>query len=120
MRLTIRHETIYAYEKAARRAIEVLRLTPRGHNGQFVVNWRIDVDKDCRLQRSVDPFGNTLNSFTVEGPISGLSIVAAGSVEERQRWALDIKEERFEELVRDRTFLLRLLGVNHSGEEMAG
>ncbi len=81
MRLTIRHETTYAYDKPARRAIEVLRLTPRGHNGQFVVAWRIDVDRDCRLQRSVDPFGNTLNSFTIEGPLSDLTIVAAGSIE---------------------------------------
>jgi transglutaminase-like putative cysteine protease len=81
MRLSIRHETTYTYAKPARRAIEVLRLTPRGHNGQFVVSWRIDVDKDCRLQRSMDPFGNTLNSFTAEGPLSGLVIVAAGSIE---------------------------------------
>jgi transglutaminase-like putative cysteine protease len=81
MRLTIRHETAYRYAKPARRAIETLRLTPRGHNGQFVVSWRIDVDKDCRLQRATDPFGNTLHSFTVEGPLTGLVIVASGSIE---------------------------------------
>jgi transglutaminase-like putative cysteine protease len=81
MRLTIRHETAYTYATPARRAIEILRLTPRGHNGQFVVSWRIDVDKDCRLQRSIDPFGNTLHSFTVEGPLSGLVVTASGSVE---------------------------------------
>jgi transglutaminase-like putative cysteine protease len=81
MRLTVRHETAYAYDKPARRVIESLRLTPRGHNGQFVVNWRIDVDKDCRLQRTIDAFGNTLHNFTVEGPLTGLVVTASGSVE---------------------------------------
>src|SRR6476660_6451458 len=81
MRLAIRHETAYAYAVPARRAIEAIRLTPRGHNGQFIVNWRIDVDKDCRLQRTADAFGNIVHSFTVEGPLSGLAIVAAGSIE---------------------------------------
>ena len=46
MRLNIRHETRYEYAEPVRRVIETLRLTPRGHNGQFVVTWRIDVDKD--------------------------------------------------------------------------
>ena len=81
MRLRIRHETSYAYETPAKRAIEVLRLTPRGHDGQFVVDWRIDVDRDCRLEQSTDPFGNTIHAFTVEGPLEGLTIVAEGRVE---------------------------------------
>ena len=51
MRLTIRHETAYRYATPASRAIEVLRLTPRGHNGQYVATWRIDVDCDCRLEQ---------------------------------------------------------------------
>ena len=81
MRLRIRHETSYTYETPAKRAIEVLRLTPRGYDGQFVVDWRIDVDQDCRLDQGVDPFGNTVHSFTVEGPLDDLTIVAEGQVE---------------------------------------
>ena len=81
MRLRIRHETAYRYLTPANRAIQVLRLTPRGHDSQFVVNWRIDVDHDCRLDTTVDPFGNTVNSFTVEGPLDGLVITAEGEVE---------------------------------------
>jgi transglutaminase-like putative cysteine protease len=81
MRLTVRHETTYAYETPTNRAIQTLRLTPRGHDGQFVVNWRIDVDRDCRLESASDPFGNTVHSFTVEGPLESLAIVAEGSVE---------------------------------------
>ena len=81
MRLSIVHETAYRYETPANRAIETLRLTPRGHDGQYIVNWRIDVDRDCRLDTTTDPFGNLMHSFTVEGPLDGLTITALGEVE---------------------------------------
>jgi transglutaminase-like putative cysteine protease len=81
MRLRILHETAYRYASPAGRAIQILRLTPRGHEGQFVINWRIDIDRDCRLQASTDPFGNRVHSFTVEGPLDGLVITAEGEVE---------------------------------------
>jgi transglutaminase-like putative cysteine protease len=81
MRLRIVHETAYRYKTPASRAIEILRLTPRGHDGQYVVNWRIDVDRDCRLDAATDPFGNTMHSFTVEGPLEALTVTAEGEVE---------------------------------------
>ena len=81
MRLNIRHETIYRYVTPASRAIEVLRLLPRGHNGQYIATWRIDVDCDCRLDPSTDAFGNLMHEFTVDGPIEQLAIVAEGSIE---------------------------------------
>jgi len=81
MRLQVLHETAYRYGTPATRAIQILRLTPRGHDGQFVVNWRIDIDHDCHLDASTDPFGNAVHSFTVEGPLDGLTITAEGQVE---------------------------------------
>jgi len=81
MRIRIRHETAYAYETPANRAIEILRLTPRGYDGQFILDWRIDVDHDCRLDQTTDPFGNTVHSFTAEGPLNGLVITAEGQIE---------------------------------------
>jgi transglutaminase-like putative cysteine protease len=81
MRLRIRHETTCRYETPAARAIEILRLTPRGHDSQFVIGWRIEIDRDCRLVATQDPFGNAMHSFTVEGPLDGLVIVAEGEVE---------------------------------------
>lgn len=81
MRLRILHETAYRYASPASRAIQILRLTPRGHDGQFVVNWRIDIDRDCRLHATTDPFGNRVHSFTVEGPLDGLTITAEGEIE---------------------------------------
>jgi len=84
MRLRIHHETAYTYEVPATRAIQILRLTPRGHNGQFIVNWRIDVDRDCRLNSVTDAFGNSVHSFTVDGPLDSLTVTAVGEVETQE------------------------------------
>ncbi len=81
MRIRVRHETIYTYETPAKRATQALHLMPRGHDGQFVIDWRIEIDRDCRLDQTVDPFGNTLHTFTVEGSIDTLTIAAEGQVE---------------------------------------
>jgi transglutaminase-like putative cysteine protease len=81
MRLNILHETVYRYETPATRAIQILRLTPRGHDGQFIVSWRTEVDRDVRLDSSTDPFGNIVHFFTVEGPLDSLSITAEGAIE---------------------------------------
>jgi len=81
MRFNIRHETTYTYGTPATRVIDVLRLAPRGHNGQFVINWRVDVDQDCRVDQTADPFGNIVHSFSADGPIESMSIVAHGRVE---------------------------------------
>ena len=81
MRIRINHETIYRYETPAKSAIELLRLTPRNHEGQFVLRWRIDVSEDCRLEPHEDAFGNLTHTFTVDGPISELRIGVSGDVE---------------------------------------
>jgi transglutaminase-like putative cysteine protease len=81
VRIRIRHETAYTYATPATRAIEVLRLSPRGYDGQFILDWRLDVDQDCRLDQASDPFGNTVHSFTAEGPLTALTITAEGQIE---------------------------------------
>jgi transglutaminase-like putative cysteine protease len=85
MRLRITHETAYSYAAPANRAIEMLRLTPGGHEGQYVVSWRVEVDQDCRLQEDTDPFGNLVHSFTVDRPFDRLTITAEGEVETEDR-----------------------------------
>jgi transglutaminase-like putative cysteine protease len=81
MRLRIRHETTYTYEHPAKRAIENLRLTPRAHDGQFLLDWRIDVDHDCRLTAGTDALGNLTHRFTIDAPFDRLGIIAEGTVE---------------------------------------
>ena len=80
MRLAITHETVHRFEQPASRAIQTLRLTPRNTESQLVQNWRIDVSKDCRLSPVEDAFGNHVHTFSIDGPIDELSIVASGSV----------------------------------------
>src|SRR5262249_9128325 len=51
MLIRVSHLTTYHYGTPATSVIQTLRLTPRNHDGQFVMNWRIDVSKDCRLDQ---------------------------------------------------------------------
>jgi transglutaminase-like putative cysteine protease len=81
MRLRIAHETVYHYDTPAKSAIELLRLTPRNHDGQYVVRWRIDVSEDCRLEPHEDAFGNLTHTFTVDGPLTELRVGVTGEVE---------------------------------------
>ena len=68
MRLSISHKTTYHYVPPATRVIQVLRLTPRNHDGQYVASWRIDVSADCRLDQHEDAFGNITHAFAADGP----------------------------------------------------
>jgi transglutaminase-like putative cysteine protease len=83
MRLSISHRTIYQYVPPATRVIQVLRLTPRNHDGQYVVNWRIDVSADCRLDQHEDAFGNITHAFAADGPLPELSLLVEGEIETR-------------------------------------
>lgn len=83
MRITISHETIYTYNPPANGLIQNLRMTPRPHEGQYIVDWRIDVSENCRLEAQEDAFGNIIHAFTADGPLSELRLVAEGEVETR-------------------------------------
>jgi transglutaminase-like putative cysteine protease len=58
MRLRIAHTTSYRYEPSASGVIQILRMTPGSHDGQYVAEWQIDVSTDSRLQVHQDAFGN--------------------------------------------------------------
>jgi transglutaminase-like putative cysteine protease len=81
MRIRISHQTIYKYEAPAVGVIQTLRLTPRNHDGQYVVRWRLDVSEDCRLDQQEDAFGNITHAFTADGPFSKLRVDVDGEVE---------------------------------------
>jgi transglutaminase-like putative cysteine protease len=83
MRLSISHRTTYQYTPPAARVTQVLRLTPRNHDGQYVVSWRIDVSADCRLDQHEDAFGNITHAFAAEGPLPELTLLVEGEIETR-------------------------------------
>jgi transglutaminase-like putative cysteine protease len=81
MRICVAHETVYRYDAPCTGVIQTLRLTPRNHAGQYVVNWRIDVSADCRLEPQEDAFGNIMHAFSVAGPMCELRLLVEGEVE---------------------------------------
>src|SRR5258708_36579077 len=79
MRICVAHETVYRYDAPCTGVIQTVRLTPRNHAGQYVVNWRIDVSADCRLEPQEDAFGNIMHAFSIAaGPIFELRLPVAG------------------------------------------
>lgn len=80
MRLRISHSTTYRYEPAATGVIQIIRMTPGSHDGQYVAEWQIDLSTDSRLQMHEDAFGNVTHVIT-HGAIEDLTITAEGLVE---------------------------------------
>ena len=80
MRLRISHSTTYRYEPAATGVIQVLRLTPGSHDGQYVAEWQIDVSTDSHLDMHEDAFGNVTHVMT-HGAIENLTITVGGLIE---------------------------------------
>lgn len=81
MRIRISHATTYHYDTPPNGVTQLLRLTPRNHDGQYVVEWRIDLSQDCLLHQHEDAFGNVTHSFTADGPFDELAITVTGEVE---------------------------------------
>ena len=81
MRIRITHETTYRYSDPVRSAIQLLRLTPRAHDGQTVLSWTIDTDCNARLIRREDWYGNVAHSLFAAGPIEAITLKVAGEIE---------------------------------------
>src|SRR5256885_16836214 len=80
MRLRIAHTTSYRYEPPASGVIQILRMTPGSHDGQYVAEWQIDVSTDSRLDVHQDAFGNVTHVLTF-GPLAELTVRVEGLIE---------------------------------------
>jgi transglutaminase-like putative cysteine protease len=80
MRLKIFHSTTYRYDPPASSIIQILRMTPGSHDGQYVAEWQIDVSTDSRLDVHEDAFGNLTHVMT-HGSLADLTITVGGLVE---------------------------------------
>jgi len=80
MRLRIAHSTSYRYEPQASGVIQILRMTPGSHDGQYVAEWHVDVSTDSRLDVHQDAFGNVTHVLT-HGPLTDLTIHIEGLIE---------------------------------------
>lgn len=83
MRLQIRHETRYRYDSPVARTFQALRLTPRAHDGQEVVRWRVVPPAGANLVPGEDAYGNAVDMLTLERPHEVLTILVEGEVTTR-------------------------------------
>ena len=81
MRIRINHETTYTYEGTVQSAVQLLRVTPRSNDAQFVRQWRVSVDVDARLDKGEDAYGNITHLIYVDGPFDKLRILVEGEVD---------------------------------------
>ena len=81
MRIRIAHETRYEYDLPAKSVLQVLRLTPRAHEGQHVLNWHVELDGDYRLRTGEDALGNITHLLSAPGPLRRLVARVTGEVE---------------------------------------
>jgi transglutaminase-like putative cysteine protease len=81
MRIRIVHETHYRYERPVRALTQILRLTPRDHDGQHVRDWRIEPSVDGRLRQREDPFGNVVHVFSADAPVDEMIVFVGGDIE---------------------------------------
>lgn len=81
MRIKVLHETVYSYGMPARSALQLLRMTPRSFDGHFVRRWRVEIDKDARLDRDEDAYGNITHMVFIEGPVDTVRVTVEGEVD---------------------------------------
>jgi transglutaminase-like putative cysteine protease len=80
LRIRVTYETSYSYQADARSILQVLRLTPRSHEGQQVLAWQVDADADVRLKSGEDAFGNITHTLSTDRPLSALTVTVRGEV----------------------------------------
>ena len=80
MRIKLSHSLLFHFDEPARSLTYVLRLTPRSHDGQRVMRWRIDLEPDCRLKAGEDHFGNLTHTLSLQGPITDLRVLVHGEL----------------------------------------
>jgi transglutaminase-like putative cysteine protease len=81
MRIVIDYETQYRYETPSRSLAQLIRVTPRSFDSQYVAAWRLDLDLDAIVRESEDAFGNICHAVFSQKPHDQLTIHVRGEVE---------------------------------------
>ena len=81
MRIRVEHRTTYIYDEPPSAIVQILRLTPRNHEGLQVRSWRIFLDHDAHLVPGEDAFGNTTHALSLNRALDDLTISVEGEVE---------------------------------------
>lgn len=81
MRVRIRHETRYRYDSPVDYAAQIVRLTPRDHEGQRVLSWHVTDASGRVLAGFDDGYGNRCHLATLARRHEESAIVAQGEIE---------------------------------------
>ncbi|WP_050522531.1 transglutaminase family protein [Pseudorhodobacter wandonensis] len=81
MLLTVDHVTLYRYSQPVRGVVQSHRLTPSKFDGQRVLNWEVIVSDGIRGGSFVDGAGDHIQAWTVQGPVSEITVTVRGKVE---------------------------------------
>ena len=79
MRLSIEHETHYAFEAPAQHSVQYLRLTPRPDPCQRIIDWQVSTPGN--LAPWVDGFDNVGHISVLEGAHQEIGVTVRGVVE---------------------------------------
>ncbi|MDJ0978735.1 MAG: transglutaminase family protein [Erythrobacter sp.] len=83
MRLSIRHTTRYAFSDPVIHALQRLRLTPKGTQGQSVIHWDMEFENAHPELEYDDQHFNTVTLVAVEPGANEVIVTSNGTVETR-------------------------------------
>lgn len=81
MKLLVRHQTVYAYEAGTSRIAMLLKLMPRAHDGQAVIEWDVTVNDEPVAGFAPNGLGDLEALWVRHEPMMQATIVAKGIVD---------------------------------------
>jgi hypothetical protein len=81
MILTVDHVTTYRYAQPVRGVVQSHRLTPSVFDGQKVRDWSVAVSDGLKGGGFRDGAGDWVQSWSVLGPVSEITVTVRGTVE---------------------------------------
>ena len=80
MRLIVEHVTTYVYDQPVRAVVQSHRLTPTTCQNQIVNAWNVSVTDGTPGGTFRDGAGDTIQAWTVRGPVSRIEVRVSGDV----------------------------------------
>ncbi|CAN5118126.1 transglutaminase family protein [soil metagenome] len=81
MKLLVRHQTVYSYGSGSSRVAMLLKLMPRRHTGQKVLEWQVTVNDGLILNFAPNGSGDLEALWIRHQPLDSVTVVATGLVE---------------------------------------
>jgi transglutaminase-like putative cysteine protease len=81
MKLLVRHQTSYSYGAGSSRVAMLLKLMPRRHDGQRVLEWQVTVNDDPVFGFAPNGYGDLEALWIRHRHMTGVNVVATGIVE---------------------------------------